>query len=336
MPDYKKIYTRDTILIVQQAWLMTLLNYFGLQIPKNPLIFYMTNGVIEIWEHEDLAKCIKEYLSKESQNNPQDMIGLLNWYEAKISGLSPILKKGFIETKGSLAQFVNEVGEMMSGFFLMYYLSMYENEIILKDFLNKSFSLRQEDSFFDDVDKVLRNTLAKLYPKIEEYVTCILSEELEPDTIPSVEVCRNRFNHFFMLSGNMYETVSFKEFSAKHPDINFVKDIVSESTINEFKGVVAFKGIVKGRVKVIWRKNQGNKINNGDILVAPMTTPSLLGAIKKAAAVVTDEGGITCHAAIVARELKKPCIIGTKIATQVLKDGDRVEVDADKGVVRKI
>jgi len=49
---------------------------------------------------------------------------------------------------------------------------------------------------------------------------------------------------------------------------------------------------------------------------------------------VTDEGGITCHAAIISRELKKPCIIGTKIATKVLKDGDLVEVDADKGIVK--
>ncbi|NTU99308.1 hypothetical protein HGA64_04895, partial [Candidatus Falkowbacteria bacterium] len=57
-------------------------------------------------------------------------------------------------------------------------------------------------------------------------------------------------------------------------------------------------------------------------------------AMKKAAAFVTDEGGVTCHAAILARELKKPCIIGTKIATSVLQDGDLVEVDADNGVVR--
>ena len=58
--------------------------------------------------------------------------------------------------------------------------------------------------------------------------------------------------------------------------------------------------------------------------------------MKKAGAFVTNEGGITCHAAIVAREMKKPCIIGTKIATKVLKDGDLVEVDAENGVVRVI
>ncbi len=56
--------------------------------------------------------------------------------------------------------------------------------------------------------------------------------------------------------------------------------------------------------------------------------------MRKAKAIVTDEGGVTCHAAIVSRELKIPCIVGTKIATRVLKDGDLVEVDADKAVIK--
>ena len=64
--------------------------------------------------------------------------------------------------------------------------------------------------------------------------------------------------------------------------------------------------------------------------------PEYVPLMKKAAAIVTDEGGITCHAAIVSRELNKPCIIGVKIATKVLKDGDLIEVDAEKGVVKVI
>ena len=73
---------------------------------------------------------------------------------------------------------------------------------------------------------------------------------------------------------------------------------------------------------------------DGSVLVTGMTRPEFVPLMKRASAIITDEGGITCHAAIVSRELKKPCIIGTKIATQVLKDGDLVEVDADNGVVR--
>jgi pyruvate,water dikinase len=67
-----------------------------------------------------------------------------------------------------------------------------------------------------------------------------------------------------------------------------------------------------------------------------MTHPKDIMLLKKASAIVTDEGGILCHAAIVAREMKKPCIIGTKIATQVLKDGDLVEVDAFARIVKKL
>jgi phosphohistidine swiveling domain-containing protein len=71
-----------------------------------------------------------------------------------------------------------------------------------------------------------------------------------------------------------------------------------------------------------------------DILVSQITYPSLLPAMKKAGAIITNVGGVICHAAIIARELNIPCIVGTKFATKVLKDGDLVEVDADTGVVR--
>lgn len=79
-----------------------------------------------------------------------------------------------------------------------------------------------------------------------------------------------------------------------------------------------------------------SKIKVGDVLVTSMTTPNMVPIMQKAAAFVTDEGGITCHAAIVAREMKKPCVIGTKIATKIFKDGDVVEVDATAGIVKKI
>ena len=104
----------------------------------------------------------------------------------------------------------------------------------------------------------------------------------------------------------------------------------------ELKGFAAQLGKVRGPVKILLSAEESYKIVEGDILVAVMTRPDYLAAMKKAAAFVTDEGGITCHAAIVARELKRPCIVGTKIATKVLKDGDLVEVDATHGIVRKL
>lgn len=67
-----------------------------------------------------------------------------------------------------------------------------------------------------------------------------------------------------------------------------------------------------------------------------MTSPWYVPIMEKAAAIVTDEGGITCHAAIISREMSKPCIICTKFATKVLKNGDLVEVDATKGIIKRI
>jgi len=83
-------------------------------------------------------------------------------------------------------------------------------------------------------------------------------------------------------------------------------------------------------------KKDMKKIVKGDILVTEMTSPDMVPAMKKSAAIITDVGGLLCHAAIVSRELKKPCIIGTKNATKILKDGDLVEVDANQGIVRII
>ncbi|TAN33503.1 hypothetical protein EPN28_01675 [Patescibacteria group bacterium] len=106
--------------------------------------------------------------------------------------------------------------------------------------------------------------------------------------------------------------------------------------VKEVKGAVAYRGKVKGRVRVIKMEYQAQNLLEGEILVSSMTDPDMVPAMKRAAAIVTDEGGLICHAAIVAREMKKPCVIATKIATKIFKDGDMVEVDAEKGIVRKI
>lgn len=110
---------------------------------------------------------------------------------------------------------------------------------------------------------------------------------------------------------------------------------------DEIRGVSACKGKVKGRVFLFtWLEKDLPKkmaeMKKGDILVAGQTRPFLMPAIKKAGAIVTDEGGITSHAAIVSRELGVPCVIGTRNATKILKTGDLVEVDANKGTVKVI
>ncbi len=118
------------------------------------------------------------------------------------------------------------------------------------------------------------------------------------------------------------------------------KDIVStKSRTDHLEGRVAMTGKARGRVRVILhnKRNISKEVANfkkGEILVTEMTRPDTIMACKKASAVITDEGGITSHAAIISRELKIPCVIATKIATQLLKTGDLVEVDADRGFIK--
>ncbi|MDP7195734.1 MAG: PEP-utilizing enzyme [SAR202 cluster bacterium] len=133
----------------------------------------------------------------------------------------------------------------------------------------------------------------------------------------------------FLLHNNTTSLIIGNELSLKKQSL----DKTGDDTM-DIKGMVARKGITKGVVKIVLKASEQSKVSDGDVLVTTMTTPDFIPAMKKASAFITDEGGITCHAAIVAREIGKPCIIGTKIATKVLKDGMRVEVDANNGVVK--
>jgi phosphohistidine swiveling domain-containing protein len=104
----------------------------------------------------------------------------------------------------------------------------------------------------------------------------------------------------------------------------------------EVRGLVGSAGTARGRVVIVHTKHDLRRLKIGDIMVSVTTSPDYVPAMRKCVAIVTDEGGITSHAAIVCRELRMPCIVGTGQGTKVFRDGDRAEVDANKGVVRKL
>jgi phosphoenolpyruvate synthase/pyruvate phosphate dikinase len=117
----------------------------------------------------------------------------------------------------------------------------------------------------------------------------------------------------------------------------YIKKYIELPKVKKRIGVIhgssAYLGRITGPVKIVNSLADMAKVNQGDVMVSIQTTPDLVPALKKAAAFVTDVGGITSHAAIVSREMKKPCIIGTQVATKILKDGDVVEVNANEGDV---
>jgi pyruvate,water dikinase len=99
------------------------------------------------------------------------------------------------------------------------------------------------------------------------------------------------------------------------------------------QGQGAAPGIASGRVVIIRDVKDTGSVKEGDILVTKMTSPDMVPAMRKVAAIITDEGGLTCHAAIVSRELGTPAVVGTKTATNVLKNGQLITVDGEKGII---
>lgn len=120
----------------------------------------------------------------------------------------------------------------------------------------------------------------------------------------------------------------------KKADNENIKNIeITEQSTPVLIGIPASPGIGTGEVRILKSPSEIEKVKKGDILVAPMTSPDYVPAMKKAAAIITDEGGMTSHAAIVSREMGTPCVVGTKTATKDLKDGQLVTVNGKTGQV---
>lgn len=164
-----------------------------------------------------------------------------------------------------------------------------------------------------------------------ELLNCT-SEEILAKNIPSQNIIEARIKeHGFIMEKGKIKLIIGSEYKK-------INEYFAEKNINTdaIKGITAQNGIIKGKVKIVYNLADYKKFKVKQVLVTSMTTPDMVPLMKRSSAIITDEGGITCHAAIISRELKKPCVIGTKIATQVLKDGDMVEVDAYNGVIKII
>lgn len=183
--------------------------------------------------------------------------------------------------------------------------------------------------------KLFRNEVGKRTGLSESEMDYVVIDEIPRlfnGTIDRSEVMKRKVFSLCIHSAESYDIVTGPVAREVHAFVT------GEVTLKQktLKGQVASLGKVSGPVKIVHKVHDLANMQEGDILVATMTRPEMVVAIQKAAAIVTDEGGITSHAAIVAREFNIPAVIGTKIATKVLRDGDIVEVDATRGVVRKL
>ncbi len=153
-------------------------------------------------------------------------------------------------------------------------------------------------------------------------------EELDAKQIPSD--LKERMEHYNddLVNG---KTVIY----TGTPPASLLKGLPIAKASKEVRGMSCYPGTIEAPACVIKTKAQLNKMKPGRILVTTMTTPDYIAAIEKSVGIITDEGGVTCHAAIISRELKKPCIVGTLNGTVSFADGDTIKLDATKGHARR-
>jgi len=161
---------------------------------------------------------------------------------------------------------------------------------------------------------------------LRDEIVNALENELKPNKADIIERKNGYGFIYFNKNIKFYFGKDFKKIKEKD-------EIVEADVV---RGRTAFRGKAIGEVVVVKSVDDLHKVKKGMILVCKMTTPNYVKEMEKAKAIVAEIGGITTHVAILSRELKKPCIMGTGNATKVFHDGDMVEVDADKGVVKKI
>ncbi|MFA6307583.1 MAG: PEP-utilizing enzyme [Patescibacteria group bacterium] len=329
---FKKEYTRDNGLIIQEVWGKA--HMIDIEANPNPYlptqIIYINDGVAEIWHNEKSLEWLDEKLLSKNQADPDFFWQKMDEYSQQLVGLKLYWQKQHLDSAAELKDFIGLMRKATKNFLVFYYSAL--NPKTPKSIRNRALEIREQDTFYDDSNRLISNTLKYLYPQIADLGIVILKNDL--DKMPTTEELKERFKNFIYISDQTAAIIKLEDFLNKNKQYKFIFDQIED--YQQLSGQTAYKGKATGLVRILKRKNQVAEFQKGEILVSPMTTPDFVSAMKLAAAFVTDEGGIACHAAILARELKVPCVIGTRFATQIFKDGDRVEVDASKGIVKKI
>lgn len=205
-----------------------------------------------------------------------------------------------------------------------------------RDYLNKIF-LSNKSQLNTIVEKLSKHFEVSI-DDLNAYSTREILKLVEGQKIDDVVLQKRRNAHIVHTKeGDIVEIIGDEALEA-------INSILNQSDKTELKGQIASKGVVRARARVFnFKLDEFDKLyelveqmQEGEVLVAETTEPSIIMACNKASAIVTNQGGMMSHAAIVSRELKIPCIVGTGNATSVIKTGDMVEVDANNGIVRII
>lgn len=345
---FQRFFSREISLIVMEYWhrgeYRELNKILDRATHFNPLFVRNENGFADVYYDMNNPDTALQPLFDYFKKNPNKFDRFVKEFEVKQKKISKLLDN--FETK-SFSKLFDAIAEAWGYLPIWTQFGSTDKTDIAPDMIEISYKLRDQ---FQDIEykagETLLSAIKDKYPKLKEYTDVISAQEMIDNKVPELEELKQRRKGFIFFEEQVLTKLSKEEFVKKY-QVVLVDDLatVGEDNLNNkggddnedtklVRGKVAYPGFARGRVRIIVSKSQLDTIQEGEILVTNMTTPEFVPALKKVVAFITDEGGITSHASIVAREMKKPCVIGTKNATKKLKSGDEVEVDANNGIIR--
>jgi len=324
-------YTREFSLILCQVWGGSYSNFLGVELKTHPrYISFIKKGMASTYRNKELDKEVNRLFLNKLQANFDYFQTFSEEHIARFRELKTLWDREYL-SREELVYFVERL--------ILFWPAIYSSTYVPHDDnfsdRDKEINLRLREKIdvaAHEASNIIVKTLQHIYPDLGDMVYAISLADFKNNSVDAKKV-EAMYNSTLILVED--KLVDEEELEALKKQYNFeLEKIDHKEEVAEIKGQAGYAGKVRGRVRLIFKRKEMDMIQEGEILVTGMTTPEFLPAMRKAAAFVTDEGGITCHAAIIARELKKPCIIGSKLATKILRDGDLVEVDANEGVVR--
>lgn len=281
--------------------------------------YYSASVEFGLWDEKHYQKIMKDDFARGQDNVMEEYLGIKNKTKHTIKKLDEIIEKYKISSD------ILKVSKIVSGLGLL----RIDLRILGWQFFNYLFPLLINISA--DKTKIPKEVVNKLsYAEYIRFLKGNLNLSLTKKTEKNIST-------LILITPKFGYEIFHNKLADKKFNIEIKEKI---KKVQSFKGVVAYKnGVVQGNVFLfVWGSKDFNKriynFPQNAILVVGQTRPLLMPAMRKAKAIITDEGGLLCHAAILSRELKIPCIIGTKIATKTLKDGDLIEVDTNNGIVK--
>lgn len=339
----EKVFSREKTLMYMMMWdVSERLGYnkfLGYDLASSLFIYEPKTNKTSVWYDPNEAEIITRVIKEKIKQDNQTIKKVVQCLDDNWQKIFPYLSKNKkITTDQQFKSYYQGITAWWSAMNTVYplinipNLSPKSGKIFLK---YRQFSEKYTGQMDELILEYCENNLPKKYHNLIQYLLIDEFLTLRNDKLSKADLSRvlARQKGYLIYQQQVIENYNLDTFLTKS-----CLSLKREETLlaTSIKGVSAYQGKVIGKVRKIITKKDISKLLSGEVLVAETTYPDHVPIMKLACAFVTDEGGITCHAAIVARELKKPCIVGTKIATQVLKDGDMVEVDADNGVVKII